>query len=110
MKRLRLIHLRLFGSLQASQVFPSLWSVEEQSRGVDKEVVRLCSFEKLSSQGVNQTGGFGHPQGPVFLEFSSLFRKGKVGDWVNRKPHEHRDGRKIRLACEETFKGSGLEF
>jgi hypothetical protein len=60
-----------------------LFTEEEQSRGVDQEVVRLCSFETLTKQGVNQTGGREHDGGKVFLEFSSLFRKGKGGDWVN---------------------------
>ncbi|XP_062196960.1 cytosolic sulfotransferase 17-like [Phragmites australis] len=81
---------------------------EEESRGVDEEVVRFCSFEALSSHGVNQTGGVEGAGGKVFVEFSSLFRKGKVGDWVNHMSTEM--GEKLDLLVEEKFKGSGLKF
>jgi hypothetical protein len=81
---------------------------EEQSRGVDEEVVRLCSFETLTKQGVNQTGGVEHDGGKVFLEFSALFRKGKVGDWANHMSIEMAE--KLDLLVKEKFKGSGLKF
>ncbi|XP_062198150.1 cytosolic sulfotransferase 18-like [Phragmites australis] len=81
---------------------------EEESRGVEEEVVRLCSFEALSSQGVNQKGGVERAGGKIFIEYSSLFRKGKVGDWVNHMSTEM--GEKIDLLVEEKFKGSGLKF
>jgi hydroxyjasmonate sulfotransferase len=81
---------------------------EEEQHGVVEEIVKLCSFEALSSQAVNQTGGLEGANGKVFIEYSSLFRKGKVGDWVNHMSAEM--GEKLDLVVEEKFKGSGLKF
>uniref|UniRef100_A0A0A9E404 Sulfotransferase n=1 Tax=Arundo donax TaxID=35708 RepID=A0A0A9E404_ARUDO len=81
---------------------------EEESNGVVEEVVRLCSFNSLSSVGINQTGGVERAGGKIFIEFSSLFRKGKVGDWVNHMSKEMAE--KMDILVEEKFKGSGLKF
>ncbi|KAF8655393.1 hypothetical protein HU200_061133 [Digitaria exilis] len=80
---------------------------EEESRGDDKELVRLCSFEVLSNLDANKTGGIERP-GNMFIEHSSLFRKGEVGDWVNHMSKEM--GEKLDILVEEKFKGSGLQF
>ncbi|KAF8662662.1 hypothetical protein HU200_056264 [Digitaria exilis] len=80
---------------------------EEESRGVDKELVRFCSFEVLSNLDANKTGGVERP-GNMFIEHSSLFRKGEVGDWVNHMSKEM--GEKLDMLIEEKFKGSGLQF
>jgi hydroxyjasmonate sulfotransferase len=61
-----------------------------------------------SKQGVNQTGGLEHDGGKFFFEFSSLFRKGKVGDWVNHMSIEMVE--KLDLLVKGKFKGSGLTF
>ncbi|KAJ1269934.1 hypothetical protein BS78_06G016000 [Paspalum vaginatum] len=81
---------------------------EEESSGVVEKVVKLCSFKELSSQGTNQTGGVERAGGNIFIQTSSLFRKGKVGDWVNTMSKEM--GEKLDILVEEKFKGSGLMF
>lgn len=81
---------------------------EEESSGVAEQVVRLCSFEALSSQDINQTGGVERAGGKIFIEYSSLFRKGKVGDWVNHMSNDM--GEKLDRLVREKFEGSGLKF
>uniref|UniRef100_A0A0A9ATH3 Sulfotransferase n=1 Tax=Arundo donax TaxID=35708 RepID=A0A0A9ATH3_ARUDO len=84
---------------------------EEERGGVVQEVVTLCSFDVLSSLDVNQTGGVERAGGKVFIvfiEYSSLFRKGKLGDWINHMSKEM--GEKLDILVEEKFKGSGLKF
>ncbi|KAG0541131.1 hypothetical protein BDA96_03G469800 [Sorghum bicolor] len=81
------------------------FSIKEIEDGIPEEVVRLCSFEKLSSLSTNQTGEFAR-LGNIIIEKSSYFRKGKVGDWVNHMSEEM--GRKLNCIVEEKLKGSGL--
>jgi hypothetical protein len=80
---------------------------EEESAGVAKEVVKLCSFQNLTSLKVNQTGGVDHGN-KIFVENSVFFRKGKVGDWANHMSEEM--GQKLDSIIEEKLKGSGLTF
>ncbi|KAJ8536994.1 hypothetical protein K7X08_035395 [Anisodus acutangulus] len=56
--------------------------LEEEREEVVHEIVRLCSFENLSSLDVNQTGvQYFSPQFAV--ENRHFLRKGQVGDWRN---------------------------
>jgi estrone sulfotransferase len=81
------------------------FSTKEEEDGIPEEVVRVCSFDKLSSLHANQTGGiFG--AGNIKIDKSVFFRKGKVGDWVNHMSQEM--GRKLDCVMEEKLKGSGL--
>jgi hypothetical protein len=82
---------------------------EEEKSGLAEQIVRFCSFESLRNLDGNKAGGgVERAGGKIFLEASSLFRKGKVGDWVN---HMSKDmGEKMDLLVKEKFKGSGLEF
>ncbi|OEL13263.1 Cytosolic sulfotransferase 17 [Dichanthelium oligosanthes] len=83
------------------------FSTKEEEDGIPEEVVRLCSFEKLSNLDANQTGEF-TLSGNRVLKKSAFFRKGKVGDWVNHMSEEM--GRKLDCIVEEKLKGSGLVF
>ena len=81
---------------------------EEEKSGVVDQVVSFCSFESLRNLDVNKTGGAVRAGGKIFIQHSSLFRKGKVGDWVNHMSKEM--GEKMDRLVEEKFRGSGLEF
>ncbi|XP_073110410.1 cytosolic sulfotransferase 12 isoform X4 [Elaeis guineensis] len=82
------------------------FSEEEERDGAVEEVVRLCSFEKLSSMEVNKRGvGL---MGGVTIQQANFFRKGKVGDWVN---HLSRDmAERLDRLVHEKLNGSGLTF
>ncbi|CAO2166067.1 unnamed protein product [Urochloa humidicola] len=82
-------------------------TAEEESSGVALEVVKLCSFENLTSLQVNKTGGVDHGN-KIFVENSVFFRKGKVGDWANHMSEEMVE--KLDRVIEEKLKGSGLAF
>ncbi|KAL0909356.1 hypothetical protein M5K25_020215 [Dendrobium thyrsiflorum] len=56
------------------------FSAEEEMNGMVGEIVRLCSFEKLSRLEVNKVGVRGKAFG-FAVKNSSFFRNGKVGDW-----------------------------
>ncbi|XP_062230329.1 cytosolic sulfotransferase 8-like [Phragmites australis] len=78
---------------------------EEEGSGVVDQVVRLCSFENLTSLEVNSTG-VADRIGGFPMENSTYFRRGNVGDWVNylsREMAQQLDG-----IVEEKLKGSGL--
>ncbi|CAN4089414.1 unnamed protein product [Withania somnifera] len=52
------------------------------NEGVAQEIVRLCSFENLSSLEVNQTG-LQHFSPQFAVENRHFLRNGQVGDWRN---------------------------
>lgn len=81
------------------------FSIKEEEDGIPEEVVRLCSFDKLSSLDTNQTGQLVRP-GNIIVEKSVFFRKGKVGDWVNHMSQEM--GRKLDCIVEEKLKPCAL--
>ncbi|CAM0147812.1 unnamed protein product [Urochloa decumbens] len=81
------------------------FSTKEEEDGIPEEVVRLCSFDKLSTLHTNQTGDMVR-RANLIIENSAFFRKGKVGDWVNHMSEEM--GRKLDCIVEEKLKGSGL--
>uniref|UniRef100_A0ACD5YD98 Uncharacterized protein n=1 Tax=Avena sativa TaxID=4498 RepID=A0ACD5YD98_AVESA len=82
------------------------FSEEEESSGVPREVVRLCSFETLTGLPVNQAGGVDH--GNFYMPNSAFFRKGVTGDWANHMSREM--GEKLDLVVREKLQGSGLSF
>jgi hypothetical protein len=80
---------------------------EEESSGVPQEVVKLCSFEMLTSLQVNQVGAV--LQGnKVQFGNSVFYRKGEVGDWVNHMSQEM--GGKLDSIVQHKLEGSGLAF
>uniref|UniRef100_A0ACD5WV69 Uncharacterized protein n=1 Tax=Avena sativa TaxID=4498 RepID=A0ACD5WV69_AVESA len=81
---------------------------EEEESGVAEQIERFCSFDSLRNLDINKTGGVDSAGGKISLDASALFRKGKVGDWVN---HMSKDmGETMDRLVEDKFKGSGLEF
>ncbi|XBJ22109.1 hypothetical protein VPH35_000544 [Triticum aestivum] len=82
-------------------------SREEESSGVAQEVVRLCSFEMLTSLEINQVGGIDRGN-KCYVGNSMFFRKGKVGDWRNHMSQEM--GEKLDRIVREKLHGSGLAF
>ncbi|XBI98248.1 hypothetical protein VPH35_018502 [Triticum aestivum] len=80
---------------------------EEERSGVAQEVVRLCSFEALTSLQVNQVGHvqLGHN---IVMSNSVFYRKGEVGDWVNHMSQEM--GEELDCIVQHKLEGSGLVF
>ncbi|KAG4190913.1 hypothetical protein ERO13_A07G059000v2 [Gossypium hirsutum] len=58
------------------------FSLEEESKGVVEEIVKLCSFENLSNLEVNRTSVQKFSKGAT-VDNRHFFREGKVGDWRN---------------------------
>ncbi|XP_060206391.1 flavonol 3-sulfotransferase-like [Lycium barbarum] len=56
--------------------------LEEEREEVVQEIVKLCSFENLSSLEINQTG-VQHFSPQFSVENRHFLRKGQVGDWRN---------------------------
>ncbi|CAH2047801.1 unnamed protein product [Thlaspi arvense] len=79
---------------------------EEKKKGVDEEVVNLCSFETLKNLEANK--GEKHREDVPISAYlnSAFFRKGKVGDWQNYLTPEM--AARIDGLMEEKFKGTGL--
>ncbi|KAG2276372.1 hypothetical protein Bca52824_058927 [Brassica carinata] len=67
------------------------------------EIVKLCSFESLSSLEVNRQGKL-----PNGIESNAFFKKGKVGAW--RDTLSESLAEVIDRAAEEKFGGSGLKL
>ncbi|KAF7013451.1 hypothetical protein CFC21_027535 [Triticum aestivum] len=82
-------------------------TTEEENSSVAQEVVRLCSFEMLTSLQVNQAGGVRHGDN-VHINNSVFYRKGEVGDWANHMSHEM--GEELDRIVQHKLEGSGLVF
>ncbi|XP_009114137.1 cytosolic sulfotransferase 12 [Brassica rapa] len=67
------------------------------------EIVKLCSFESLSSLEVNKQGKL-----PNGIETNAFFRKGETGGWRDTLSESLADA--IDRTTEEKFGGSGLKF
>ncbi|MFS7983128.1 putative flavonol 3-sulfotransferase [Helianthus anomalus] len=82
-------------------------TVEEEEKGVVREIVKLCSFENLSNLEVNKTGveKFGKV---LDVEKRDFFRKGVIEDWKNYLSDEMKE--RIDGITDEKFNGSGLTF
>ncbi|WZZ14209.1 cytosolic sulfotransferase 12-like [Brassica napus] len=67
------------------------------------EIVKLCSFESLSSLEVNRQGKL-----PNGIEINAFFRKGETGGWRDTLSESLADA--IDRTTEEKFGSSGLKF
>ncbi|KAI7750582.1 hypothetical protein M8C21_022491 [Ambrosia artemisiifolia] len=79
-------------------------TLEEEEKGVVREIVKLCSFENLSNLEVNKNGV------QKFVETLEVanrdyFRKGEIGDWKNYLSEEMKE--RIDGITYEKFHGSG---
>ncbi|KAF3438027.1 hypothetical protein FNV43_RR20783 [Rhamnella rubrinervis] len=80
---------------------------EEERNGDVEEIVRLCSFENLSSLEINKHGEHRFNSEYV-VNNRDFFRKGQVGDWKNYLTDEM--VKRIDQITEEKLYGSGLRF
>ncbi|THG22228.1 cytosolic sulfotransferase 15-like [Camellia sinensis] len=78
------------------------FSLEEERKGVIKEITKLCSFNNLIVLEVNKSGSL--------LQFKNktFFRRGEVGDWVNHLTPEM--VQHLKKIMEEKLDNSGLSF
>ncbi|KAF8039200.1 hypothetical protein BT93_B1679 [Corymbia citriodora subsp. variegata] len=79
------------------------FSGEELRDGTVEGILRMCSFDNLSSLEVNKSGKLSTGQ-----EKKWFFRRGEVGDWMNYMSAEM--GERIDGVMEEMLSGSGLKF
>lgn len=84
---------------------------EEEGRGgVAQQIVSFCSFDSLRNLQASSDGdgGVEAAGGKLLFQRSSVFRKGKVGDWTNHLTEEM--AAKMDRLVEDKFQGSGLVF
>ncbi|KAI3678175.1 hypothetical protein L6452_37459 [Arctium lappa] len=81
------------------------FSVEEEKAGVVENIVKLCSFENLSSLEVNKSGRV-RAEGQGATENRFFFRKAKDGDWENYFTDEMKD--KLDKLMDQKMSGTGL--
>lgn len=79
------------------------FSEEEENEGVIEEIAKLCSFDNLKELEVNKSG-----RSIKNFKNEYLFRKGKVGDWVNYLSPSMVD--QLSQLMEDKLGGSGLTF
>nr|XP_043637399.1 flavonol sulfotransferase-like [Erigeron canadensis] len=78
------------------------FSIEEENAGVVENIVKLCSFEHLSSLEVNKSAG----KLRKIVENRLYYRKAKVGDWENYFTDEMKE--KIDRLMDEKLSVTGL--
>ncbi|KAK8515829.1 hypothetical protein V6N13_096846 [Hibiscus sabdariffa] len=83
------------------------FSVEEESRGVVQEIVKLCSFENLSNLEVNKTSVQKFSR-DIVVDNRHFFRKGQVGDGKNYLTAEMTQ--RLNAITSEKLHDSGLVF
>ncbi|KAK3039780.1 hypothetical protein RJ639_027093 [Escallonia herrerae] len=79
------------------------FSPEEETKGVEDDILGLCSFDNLSKLKVNVDGKLSSGE-----ENKAFFRLGEVGDWKNYLTTEMVD--QLDKIGEEKFYGSGLKL
>ncbi|MBA0851246.1 hypothetical protein Goshw_016052 [Gossypium schwendimanii] len=78
---------------------------EEENKEIVEEIVKLCSFEKMSNQDVNKSDTRSQEK-PI--SNSDFFRKGEVGDWVNHLSPQMSEI--LDQITEQKFQGTGFSF
>ncbi|KAK4263633.1 hypothetical protein QN277_029021 [Acacia crassicarpa] len=79
------------------------FSQEEESGDVVGNILKLCSFENLSSLEVNRT-----ERSWVGIENKVFFRRGRVGDWKNLLTTDMVE--RFDTICREKLERHGLKF
>ncbi|CAM8957984.1 unnamed protein product [Rhodiola kirilowii] len=79
------------------------FSTEARMTGIIKGITQICSFDNLKDLEVNKKG-----KSIAEFENKTLFRKGKVGDWVNYLSPTMVE--KMYMVIENKLGGSGLTF
>ncbi|GAA0172991.1 transferase [Lithospermum erythrorhizon] len=79
------------------------FSTKEEDSGLVDAIVKMCSFENLSTLEVNSSGS---KKLRVGVDNNDLFRKRKVGDWKNHLSAEMAN--QIDGVTQQKFHGSGL--
>ncbi|KAF8012386.1 hypothetical protein BT93_I0513 [Corymbia citriodora subsp. variegata] len=79
------------------------FSEEELRDGAVEGILRMCSFDILSTMEVNKSGKWS-----TGYQNQWFFRRGEVGDWVNYMSAEM--GERIDGVMEEKLHGSGLKL
>ncbi|KAL5996820.1 hypothetical protein ACLOJK_007740 [Asimina triloba] len=85
------------------------FTAEEEERGVIEEVVKLCSFEKLSRMEANSKGALplAGPHRPAEqVEYKLFFRRGEVGDSTNYLTTQM--AQRLDRITQEKFQGLGM--
>ncbi|GKA01489.1 flavonol 4'-sulfotransferase [Tanacetum coccineum] len=80
------------------------FSMEEENAGVVDNIIKLCSFDKLSNLEVNKTGKHRPEEFPI--ENRLYFRKAKDGDWENYFTEEMKQ--KIDKLVDQKLSGTSL--
>ncbi|MBA0608477.1 hypothetical protein Godav_020693 [Gossypium davidsonii] len=78
---------------------------EEENKEIVEEIVKLCSFEHMSSQDVNKSDTRSQEK-PI--SNSDFFRKGEAGDWVNHLSPQMSEI--LDQITEQKFQGTGFSF
>ncbi|KAK6925148.1 Sulfotransferase domain [Dillenia turbinata] len=92
---------------QLAEFLGKPFSAEEEKEGVVEEIVKLCSFENLTSLEVNKTGKLAFvPE--LIIGNDNFFRKGQVGDSKNHLTPEMIE--RLDKVTEEKLKGTGFAF
>ncbi|WCJ39228.1 Cytosolic sulfotransferase 6 [Euphorbia peplus] len=85
------------------------FSFNEKQKGMVEEIVRLCSFENLSSLDANnKNAGKVSDNSSFTLRYDAYFRKAKFGDWKNYLTPEMTE--RIDQITYEKFNDIGLHF
>ncbi|XP_077219098.1 cytosolic sulfotransferase 15-like [Tasmannia lanceolata] len=79
------------------------FTLEEEREGVVEEILKLCSFKKLSDLEVNKTG-----KTFINIENNLFFRRGEVGDWTNNLTLSMIE--RLNHVTDQKLHGSGLTF
>ncbi|KAL8531524.1 hypothetical protein ACS0TY_008209 [Phlomoides rotata] len=91
-------HLR-----RSAEFLDCSFSADEEESGMIQQILKVCSFDHLSSLKVNKDEVLSNG-----IETSAFFRKGEVGDWKNYLDAEM--AHEIDQITREKFHGSGLEL
>ncbi|MFS8000502.1 putative quercetin-3-sulfate 4'-sulfotransferase [Helianthus anomalus] len=82
------------------------FTIKEEKAGVIENIIKLCSFEKLSNLEVNKSGKHRAEDANAAAENRIYFRKAKDGDWKNYFTDEMIE--KIDKLIDEKLGATGL--